>query len=1337
MQPDKVSFFRSLGGRILLFGIIPMGLLLTTLVVLASWKMSNHLIYENEADLQAMTEHVAAEIEHGNSEATLAAYMMAEAQVHGLFGDREASNAFVRGVLADHPEFTGASIGYEPNADGQDTAYHATAAAATIGPVFSASGRFIPYWYRDHIDSSLLKQEPLVDMETSMYYQGCKERFEAEGRARALVTEPYIYEGKMMVEQVYPIVIQGEFKGIAGVDRALKDIVAFLHKIKGNQNHDLFLISRKGNIVASTATKIPTIDNKQRNIKTLPIAETPFHEIFAAMHVKRFAPQITTATDPVLGENCYYAGAHVPTGDWLVVTREPTAIVMAPINAQRNEQLTGVGIILIFCSLLAWWITRKASSRIHRAVDAADQLAAGSIDINLKLEDGSHDEVGRLGESFNKLIRTYGSITEVCQSLAKGDFSKRVEKRSDSDILADAINDMARARQSAEAELSKAERRSRLILESVGEGIFGVNARGSISFINPIAANMLGYSIDELMGKQVHETINHTHSDGSDYPVHECPMHTAFTVGESARKDSEVLWRKDGSSFPVEYSATPVHNEDHELVGAVVIFSDITERKQQADILKQAKETAEEATRTKSDFLANMSHEIRTPMNAIIGMSHLALKTELTPKQRDYLKKIDRSSHSLLGVINDILDFSKIEAGKLSMERIDFNLDEVFQNLSSIVGIKAHEKGLEVLFRVDPTIPHHMLGDPLRIQQVLLNLCSNAVKFTEQGEIIASVQLIEKDDDSVELEFAVSDTGIGLSPEQQAKLFSPFTQADSSTTRKFGGTGLGLSICLHLVELMDGRIWVESEVDQGSTFKFTARFGRSEKTVTAAHKHLPAPDLRGMRVLVIDDNASSRNILSEMLESMSFEVSLAASATEGIAELKQAQAAHSPFRLVLMDWRMPEIDGIKAAELIRQSPAIADQPKIIMVTAYGNESISTQAEKAGMMGVLIKPICNSLLFDSIAQVFSTDSENEHTRQFIYEPASDEHLNGLHVLLAEDNEINQEVAGELLRTVGVDFTLAENGRKAVEFALAETYDGVLMDIQMPELDGYEATREIRKQHNSEQLPIVAMTANAMAGDREKALDAGMNDHVPKPINPDQLYATMRRWFSKTTTHRPQDPTQPSGSATSSSEQSHLPTHIDGIDIDAGLRRVVGNQTLYRKILLKFRDNQLNTTAEIRQALAENDWELAHRLAHTVKGVAGNIGANDLQDAAATVDSACKAQTSATVHAALPVLEAQLQRLATALEALQTESSTSNDAPCAPVDPPTLLTALEPIHALLQSNNFSVLKQLESILPTFQGTPFENSFLQITRYAEQYEFDDALSALEQLQKELSDQ
>ncbi|MBT3341595.1 MAG: PAS domain S-box protein [Gemmatimonadetes bacterium] len=497
-----------------------------------------------------------------------------------------------------------------------------------------------------------------------------------------------------------------------------------------------------------------------------------------------------------------------------------------------------------------------------------------------------------------------------------------------------AVKEDITERREASQVLAAAEERSRLLLESAGEGIFGVNSEGQVSFINPAALLMLGFREEELLGKGIHELIHHSRADGSPYPVTYCPMRLAFTEGSAHAVDDEVLWRKDGTSFAVDYSATPIR-QGEELVGSVVTFRDVTDRKEAEENLQRAMTEAEAANEAKSTFLANMSHEIRTPMNAIIGMAHLALRTDLDTKQKDYVDKIEGSGQHLLGIINDILDFSKIEAGKLDIETVDFSLDDVMDNVSSLIGAKAAEKNLELLFDIQADVPRDLRGDPLRTGQIIINYSNNAVKFTDEGEILVRV-LKERDiEDGVVLRFEVQDTGIGMSEEQQTRLFQSFQQADSSTTRRFGGTGLGLAISKSLAVLMGGDVGVESQPRAGSTFWFTARMGVTEakqKTTTIE------PDLRSCRVLVVDDNPHARQIMSAMLTSLTFRVDEAPSGEEAL-ELVLAADGTDPYEIIFADWKMP--GGMDGIETIRQVQALplTVAPKPIMVTAYGRTEV--------------------------------------------------------------------------------------------------------------------------------------------------------------------------------------------------------------------------------------------------------------------------------------------------------------------------------------------------------------------------------------------------------------
>mgnify|MGYP001413435802 CR=1 FL=1 len=842
------------------------------------------------------------------------------------------------------------------------------------------------------------------------------------------------------------------------------------------------------------------------------------------------------------------------------------------------------------------------------------------------------------------------------------------------------------------------------IFESATSGIVHIRDRVMVR-CNRKLEELFGYGAGEMTG----QPTRIWYPDEQAYAAGGGPVLEQIARGETHSREQQLV-RKDGSWFWCRITGRAVDPADP-AKGSVWMLDDVTMERAMDEALRDAKRIAEEATQAKSMFLANMSHEIRTPMNAIIGMSHLALKTELTAKQRDYVSKIHNAGTSLLGIINDILDFSKVEAGKLDIEHVPFRLDDVLDNVSSLVAQKAFDKGLELVFDVAPDLPQALVGDPLRLGQVLTNLVSNAVKFTERGQIAVALRAAERTGERVLLRAEVRDTGIGMTPEQCAKLFQAFTQADGSTTRKYGGTGLGLTISRRLVELMGGSIHAESAPGEGSAFIFTAWFDIGD--AGALRQRLLPEALNGMRVLVADDNAAAREILGEQLRGLGFSASAVGSGADAVQAVEAAAGDH-PFAVVFVDWKMPGMDGIETARRLRGLPR---PPRVAMATAFGHEEARTLAEAAGIEAFLVKPVSQSSLVDALVGMFSEGAGA--TARAAGAARDGARLDGCRLLLAEDNEINQQIAVELLEGAGAEVVVAGNGREALGKVLGgapEVWSAVLMDLQMPEMDGIEATKRIRAEARYATLPIIAMTAHAMVEERERCLAAGMVDHIAKPIDPHAMFQTLSRWV------RPVAAASASRARTLSPGEAPLPD-VAGLDAAAGLKRVAGNRRLYLSLLRQFADKQADAGQRLAAALEAKDQAGAERIAHTIKGVAGSIGFAALQEASATLEKAIRSGKG--IKRGASAFEAELARAVTALnDALGAEPA---GAEAGAVPPEEAARHLARLAALLQASDGEAVEYLHQNGPALRGAFAAGGFEAFRNAVLAFDFDDALARL----------
>ncbi len=991
----------------------------------------------------------------------------------------------------------------------------------------------------------------------------------------------------------------------------------------------------------------------------------------------------------ILADQRYQATVDSVIAAWkesqIALSRVLNARIRSLLDRQ-NLSLLLTGGLAALSVLLAFLTYRHIVRPLAQLQSLAENVGATS-DYSKRTDYESKDEIGSLAASFNRML---------------GELEKNTEREIEE-----------------QAEKAMRSRLSALLKHSPAV-VYSFRASGDFAptFISDNIPSLVGYDVDDYM-KDVDFWRSHVHPD--DLARVEREQSELFTSGQHLAEYRFL--RKDGAYCWVSDEQHLIRNKDgepHEVVGS---WSNVDTRKAAEDALR-------DANAAKSAFLANMSHEIRTPMNAVIGLSHLALKTDLKPRQRDYVIKIKQSGEHLLGIINDILDFSKVEAGRLEVENVDFDLDKVLENVGNLISEKATEKGLELIFDIDPAVSKHLRGDPLRLGQVLINFCNNAVKFTEKGEVVVSAQVLEEDADDQLIAFSVSDTGIGLTEEQIGRLFQAFEQADTSTTRKYGGTGLGLAISKRLTELMGGDVDVTSEPGKGSTFRFTARLGKAEAVV---RRPVLRSDLRGRRVLVIDDNAYARSVLASMLGNLGFAVDQAPSGEEGIEMVQQLADSGGLYDIAFIDWQMPGLDGGETGRQIR-SVASNDgsAPHLVMVTAYGREEVLKQAEQNGFENVLVKPVTSSILFETTIGALGVGTETAET------PISTSSrdlgpLRGARALLVEDNEINQEVALGQLEDAELFVDLAENGAEALKMVRENDYDIVLMDMQMPVMDGIEATEAIRADKQFQDLPIVAMTANAMAADRERCLEAGMNDHIAKPIDPDQLLGALLQWIKRSEIDGTQSEDRQATPAKSAKPAETL--RIPGIEVDTALKRMGGNPKRYETLLCRFAQQQENGGGAIRELLSSGDLAAAEREAHSLKGAAGALGIAAVSAAADEAEAAIR--DGKDVDPALTALTDDLAKAREAIGAALPERGSDNEGGAGSADPSVAAQKLHQLKNLLENDDGEAADFLIEARSDLEGALTKTDLEKLTECVSDFDFDAALTCASNILSRLRSQ
>jgi len=982
-------------------------------------------------------------------------------------------------------------------------------------------------------------------------------------------------------------------------------------------------------------------------------------------------------------------------------------------------------LIFIVCVIMFAVFQRNITNPLASIIQSIRSINPREIDIlQLKpLKGHEHDELGMLINISNDFIVSNSHHMEERITAEKKlrvlneDLEKRVKERTDS------LSQKIIQYKKAENQLRMYER----IVSSTSDMIGLIDSNYQYILINDSYEVAFGEKRSELIGKDI-ETLF-----GCEMKKQLEPRLKKCFNGEAIVFETWYNYPKTGHRYMSVHYTPWV--QDGSIEHVVVSGRDITRLKRAKEQLDLARAEAEEANKAKSEFLARMSHEIRTPLNAIIGLTHLIMQTNLSNKQYDYLNKVTTSSQSLLSVINDILDFSKIEAGKLTIEHVNFKLDEVLEKISSILSMKAHKKSLELIFEIAPDVPNVLIGDPLRLGQVLTNLTNNAIKFTDHGEVIIRIQSQGTDaSDKVLLNFSVIDTGIGLTLDQINKLFKSFSQADRYITRKYGGTGLGLSICKGLIEIMGGHIHVESTPGKGSNFSFSCPLG--VQAFDDAHQAIHS-NLANIHILLVDDNKASRMIFKKTLLSFSFRVTEAGDGQEALNALLSNK--HDPFSLVLVDWKMPGMDGIELTRRIKALSKDYEIPSILMVTAYRDENIFKEAKSAGIEAVLNKPVKPSTLLDSIMFSLNKFQPQSIIEKNIAPQFKDRYQLTGNILLVEDNDINQDVAAELLQLCGFHVEIAANGKQALQKYMDQSsyYDAILMDIQMPVMDGYEATKQIRKHEHAHSLPpvpIIAMTAHAMTGEKDRCLDLGMNEYTTKPIEPEILIKTLCTWIPHLENAQQNILNINKGFKTS------LKTSYAGLNIADGLARASNQEKIYLGLLKTFVRDFSDCAAMIVKHYENQLYDEMKRTVHNLKGVSGNIGAKRVLDHCRLIEKRIQKNEFQKIQKELDLLSVNMDETIQAIQEIIETSPINGDdnngdlASEMPVENIQLL--LKDFEQLLQQNHLDAEFALNKLKKSLKGKDCISDLSIISDHMARYDYDSAHNHLLKIKERIQE-